>query len=298
MFDVIIVGAGPAGLSAALILGRCRRKVLVCDNGKPRNFVSKRVGGFLTRDGMPPAELRQVGREQLASYDSVEVRDITVVDAACREGGFTVELEDGTRLGARKLLLAAGVVDDLPDIEGAEAFYGRGVHHCPYCDGWEVRDQPLAVYGGGEPAKAMALELTMWSRDLVICAHGPAEFSEEDRGQLTRAGIGIREERIIALEGDAGELERIRFDGGEALPRRALFFPSRGRQRCDLAERLGCNITEKGAVETGKFEKTHVDGVYVAGDASRNVQLVVIAAAEGATAAFAINSELVKEDLA
>ena len=122
MFDVIIVGAGPAGLSAALILGRCRRKVLVCDNGKPRNWVSKRVDGFLTRDGMPRAELRRVGREQLAAYDSVEVRDITVVDAQCREGGFTVELEDGTRLGARKLLLAAGVVDDLPEIEGAEAF--------------------------------------------------------------------------------------------------------------------------------------------------------------------------------
>ena len=122
------------------------------------------------------------------------------------------------------------------------------------------------------------------------------EFSDQDREQLARAGIGIREERISRLEGDAGELERIRFASGEALPVRALFFPSRGRQRCDLAERLGCNMTEKGMVDTGKFETT-VRGVYVAGDASRNVQLVVIAAAEGATAAFAINTELVKEDL-
>ena len=146
-------------------------------------------------------------------------------------------------------------------------------------------------------AKAMALELTMWSRDLVICANGTAEFSEEDRALLDRARIGIREERIVGLEGDEGELERIRFDSGEALSRRALFFPSRGRQRCDLAERLGCDMTEKGMIETGKFEKTQVDGVYVAGDASRNVQLVVIAAAEGATAAFAINAEFVKEDI-
>jgi thioredoxin reductase len=297
MFDVIIVGAGPAGLSAALILGRCRRKVLVCDNGEPRNSVSKRVSGFLTRDGMPPAELRRVGREQLAAYDSVEIRDIPVVDAQCRDSGFEVALQDGARLGTRKLLLAAGVVDDLPDIEGAEAFYGRGLYHCPYCDGWEVRDQPLAVYGGDESAKTMALELTMWSRELVLCANGAAKFSDEDRAQLARAGIQIREERISRLEGDAGELERIRFASGEALPRRALFFPSRGRQRCDIAERLGCNMTQKGIVETGKFETTAVRGVYVAGDASRNVQLVVIAAAEGATAAFAINTELVKEDL-
>jgi thioredoxin reductase len=297
MFDVIIVGAGPAGLSAALILGRCRRKVLVCDNGKPRNWVSQRVTGFLTCDGMSPAELRRVGREQLAPYDSVEIRDITVVDAECRDYGFDVELEDGTRLTTRKLLLATGVIDDLPPIEGAEGFYGRGLHHCPYCDGWEMRDQPLAVYGGGEPAKGMALELTMWSRQLVVCADGAAEFSDQGREQLARADIGIREERIRRLEGDAGELERIRFASGEALPVRALFFPSRGRQRCDLAERLGCNITEKGMVDTGKFETTAIRGVYVAGDASRNVQLVVIAAAEGATAAFAINTELVNEDL-
>jgi thioredoxin reductase len=296
MFDVIIVGAGPAGLSAALILGRCRRKVLVCDNGQPRNHVSKRVSGFLTRDGMPPADLRRIGREQLAAYDSVEIREVTVIHAECRDHGFEVELDDQTRLAARKLLLATGVIDDLPPVEGAEAFYGRGVHHCPYCDGWELRDQPLAIYGGGEPAKAMALELTMWSRDLAICADGPAEFSNEDKAQLTRAGIIRREERISRLEGDGGELERIRFETGEALARRALFFPSRGRQRCDVAERLGCPITEKGMIETGKFEKTPVRGVYVAGDASRNVQLVVMAAAEGATAAFAINTELVKED--
>jgi thioredoxin reductase len=297
MLDVVIVGAGPAGLSAALVLGRCRRKVLVCDNGKPRNWVSKRVSGFLTCDGMSPAELRRAGREQLALYDGVEIRDLTVVDAQCRDFGFEVELEDGKRLTTRKLLLATGMIDDLPPIEGAEAFYGRGLHHCPYCDGWELRDQPLAVYGGGAPAMGMALELTMWSRELVVCANGAVEFSDGDRQQLARAGIGIREERISRLEGDSGELERIRFASGEALPVRALFFPSRGRQRCDLAERLGCNMTEKGMVDTGKFETTAVRGVYVAGDASRNVQLVVIAAAEGATAAFAINTELVKEDL-
>src|SRR5512147_1377183 len=189
MLDVVIVGAGPAGLSAALILGRCRRKVLVCDNGKPRNSVSKRVRGFLTRDGMPPAELRRVGREQLALYDSVEIRDVTVIDVQCRDYGFDVELEDGTRIHARKLLLATGVIDDLPPIEGAEAFYGHGVHHCPYCDGWEARDRRLAAYRRG--AAGMALELTVWSRDIVLCTDGPAELTEQQRAQLARAKIPV-----------------------------------------------------------------------------------------------------------
>ena len=217
MLDVIIVGAGPAGLSAALILGRCRRKVLVCDNGKPRNRVSKRVSGFLTRDGMPPAELRRVGREQLALYDSVEIRDITVVDARCRDYGFEVELEDGTRLTTRKLLLATGVIDDLPPIEGAEAFYGRGLHHCPYCDGWELRDQPLAVYGGGASAKGMALELTMWSRDLALCANGAAEFPTRIASSLhTPASASTR-------SGSAGS-KAIRANSSESASIRAKYF--------------------------------------------------------------------------
>lgn len=298
MYDAIIVGAGPAGLSAALILGRCRRRVLVCDAGHPRNTASQALNGFLTRDGIKPLELRRIGREQLRVYETVEIRDLQVADAKCLDNGqFEVTMADGTLLRTRKLLLATGVVDQLPDLAGFEEFYGRSVFHCPYCDGWEIRDQPLAIYGRGQHRKGLALELTAWSRDLVLCTDGPAELSSVDQERLARNDIRVREERILSLEGNNGVLQHVRFATGEALARRAMFFSTGNHQGSDLARKLGCEFTAKGAVNTGEYEATNIPGLYVAGDASRFVQLTIVAAAEGAEAAFAINTQLLKEDL-
>jgi thioredoxin reductase len=297
-FDAVIVGAGPAGLSAALILGRCRRRVLVCDAGRPRNAVSRALHGFLTRDGIDPAELRRVGRDELRRYPTVEVRDIEVVDGKCETHGFAVTLSDGTTLSSRTLLLATGVVDLLPQIEGFQAFYGRSVFHCPYCDGWEVRDQPLAIYGSGEHGTGLALELTAWSADLVLCTDGASALSGHDAERLARHGIGLREEPIARLEGRDGILERIVFATGDVLERRAMFFGTGEHQGSNLAARLGCAFTAKGAVQTGDYEITNISGLYVAGDASRFVQLAIVAAAEGAAAAFAMNTAMLKEDLA
>lgn len=296
MYDVIIVGAGPAGLSAALMLGRSRRRVLVCDSGRPRNAASRAMHGFLTRDGIPPAEFLKIARDQLRQYETIELRDAEVTHAECKEGRFHVTLQDGVRLAARKLLIATGVVDNLPAIPGFRELYGLGVFHCPYCDGWEVRDQPLAVYGRGGRGLGLSLELTGWSRDIVLCTDGPSELAADDVSRLTRNGIAVREERIERLEGTES-VERIVFANGEALVRRAVFFTTGQTQQSELARSLGCEISEKGTVRTGKYETTHLLGLYVAGDASRAVQWVVVAAAEGAEAAFAINTDLLKEDL-
>jgi thioredoxin reductase len=296
MYDVIIVGAGPAGLSAALILGRARRRVLVCDTGRPRNAASRAMHGYLTRDGMPPSEFLQTAREQMRQYETVEMRDIAVVHAECRDGTFHVTLQDGVRLAARKLLIATGVSDNVPSIPGFRELYGIGVFHCPYCDGWEVRDQPLAVYGRGARGLGLSLELTGWSRDIVLCTDGPSELAADDIARLTRNGVVVRDDRVARLEGTAA-LERIVFATGEPLPRRAVFFTTGQTQQSDLARTLGCEINEKGTVRTGKYEATHLSGLYVAGDASRAVQWVIVAAAEGAEAAFAINTDLLKEDL-
>src|SRR5512145_3259015 len=140
-YDVVIVGGGPAGLSAALMLGRCRRRVLVCDTGRPRNRASQSMHGYLTRDGVPPREFVAIAREQLKPYTTVELRDVEVADAECRDGRFVVTLDGGAEIWSRKLLLATGVVDNLPDVAGIGDLYGRSVFHCPYCDAWELRDQ-------------------------------------------------------------------------------------------------------------------------------------------------------------
>jgi thioredoxin reductase len=296
MYDVVIVGAGPAGLSAALMLGRSRRRVLVCDTGKPRNASSRAMHGFLTRDGIPPREFLTIARDQLRQYDTIELRDVEVTDATCHESRFHVTLAGGERFVSRKLLIATGVMDNLPDIPGFHELCGISVFHCPYCDGWEVRDQPIAIYGRGERGLGLSLELTGWTRDLVLCTDGPSELGDEDRARLDRNGISIREERVIRLE-SVERLERIVFASGDPLPRRALFFTTGQTQQSYLAHGLGCEINEKGTVRTGKYEATHLPGLYVAGDASRAVQWVVVAAAEGAEAAFAINTDLLKEDL-
>jgi thioredoxin reductase len=295
--DVVVVGAGPAGLSAALILGRCRRRVIVVDAGKPRNAGAQALHGFLTRDGTPPLELLRIGREQLKPYRTVSLLHGQVLDARSTRDGFSVRLDDGRRLASRCLLLATGVVDHVPRLEGIERFYGRSVFHCPYCDGWEVRDQPIAIHGRGRSGAGLALDLTAWSRHLTLCTNGAPRLSRMEQRRLDAQRIAVRSARILRLEGDNGMLSRIVFRDGSTLPCKAMFFSAPQHQRSDLAARLGCRFTRKGAVSTGWCESTNVRGLFVAGDASRNVQLAIIAAAEGAQAAFAINKSLLHEEL-
>jgi thioredoxin reductase len=295
-FDVIVVGAGPAGLSAALILGRCRRRVLVLDTNRPRNGASRALHGFLTRDGIPPGELRRIARRQLARYRTVTLTTKEATGARTIRDGFEVRVAGGARHRCRKLLLATGVVDDVPRVEGLLPLYGRSVFHCPYCDGWESRDRPLAVYSRGPNGVGLAIELKLWSRDIVLCTDG-AGLSPRHLARLKTNGIAWYRARIARLEGAGGQLRRIVFADGQTLARRAMFFSVRQRQACDLAGQFGCTFTRKGAVNTGRDGATEIAGLYVAGDASRDVQLAIIAAAEGTRAAFAINKALTIEDV-
>ncbi len=294
-YDAIIVGGGPAGLSAALVLGRCRRRVLVCDAGHPRNAASSGVHGCFTRDCIAPSELLRIGREQLAPY-GVEFRNAVVKQIAPRAGGFNVCLDDATELLARKILVATGVRDRLPEIEGLKEMFGKSVHHCPYCDGWEWRDQPVAVYAKKQTGFGMALALrTTWNEDVALLTDGPARLNSQQRDELRRFDIIVRQERILRLEGRDGMLEQVVFKKGEPLARRAIFLNTGFEQQCGLARDMGCLFTSKGVLRAGKNEETNIPGVYVAGDASRDVQMVIVAAAEGVKAAKAINEDLQRE---
>ena len=290
-YETIIVGAGPAGLNAALVLGRCMRRTLVCDTGQHRNESSHALHCFMSRDGIAPRELLSLGREQLQRYETVSLRHAVVSRIDRAAAGFTVTTDKAT-MQATTLLVATGVVDELPDIEGIRDFFGRSVHVCPYCDGWEHRNAPVAVFGNGDKGANFALLLRQWTDDLVLCTHGPAGISHEYWDRLRESGIPVREEKIARLEGKNGCLQSATFDDGTRLQRQALFFSTGQHPRSKLLAHIGCRYGEKGVVcdEDGQ---TSIPGLYVAGDVSRDVQLAIIAAAEGARAALAINRALV-----
>jgi thioredoxin reductase len=291
VLDVVVIGGGPAGLSAALVLGRCRRSVLVCDAGRPRNAVAVAVHGYLTRDGLAPSELLRLGREQLRPY-GVEFKEGTVTDVVGSGDAFEVVMETGERVPTRMVLMATGVRDHLPEVEGVEDCYGITVHHCPYCDGWETRGRSLAVIGHGAGGAGLALSLKTWSDRVTLCSNGRARIAAGHRAQLDAQGIAVVERPIARLDHVDGRVRAIVTRSGEPVPCDAVFFSTGQSPQCDLPRRLGCEFTRKGAVKTDHLGKTCVPGVYVVGDASHDVQFVIVAAAEGAKAAVGINKAL------
>jgi thioredoxin reductase len=271
--------------------------VLVCDDGHPRNEASQAIHCLLGREGITPRDLLATGKKELADYETVELRDARVISVIRADNQFAFACADGFSGNARKVLLTTGV-KDVPDLEGIAALYGRSVHHCPYCDGFEYCDQPIAVYGQGDKGAEFALMMQQWSADVILFTDGAAEISSKLRERLQSQAISVCAERIARLEGGPGHsLRLIRLQSGEAITRSALFFTTGCVQRSDLWASLGCTRDEKGGIITDPLtEESSSRGVFVAGDASRDVLLVAVAIAEGAKAGVAINRALLKED--
>ena len=291
MYDVIIVGGGPAGLSAALVLGRCRRRVLICDAGTPRNAASKALHGYLTRDGIAPLDLLRIGRDELSPY-GIEMRQALVTDVVRAGDGFDVIIGPSERVRAHSVLLATGIRDELPKVPGLAECYGTTVHHCPYCDGWEHREKALAVIGHGAGAAGLSLSLKTWSDRVALCTNGPPRLTRVQREQLAAQDVVVHEQRIAHVEHSDGRVGRIVLANEEPVPCESIFFAGPQAQQCDLPRRLGCEFTKKGTVKTNHLGETCVPGIFVVGDASRDVQFAIVAAAEGAKAGVAVNKVL------
>jgi thioredoxin reductase len=294
-WDVVIAGAGPAGLSAALILGRARRRVLLCDRGTPRSWASKEMHAYLGCDRISPQEFLARGRHEVRRYPHVRYLPQEVTGARRIAQGFEVRL-GARRVRCRKLLIATGLFDVIPRIPGIDELFGRSVFQCPYCDGWEMRDRRVLVYGRRERGFQMARAMTAWTADIVLCTDGAAGYSPQARRALARHDIRLMERRIVELRGVRGRLRSVHFSDGQQLARDAMFFDTPTHSQSPLAASLGCKFGRNGGVLCGQYEATNVPGVYVAGNIIRDVQLSIVAAAEGARAAFGINLALTRED--
>ncbi len=303
-YEVVIIGGGAAGLSAALVLTRARRHVAVVDAGQPRNAPAAHMQGFLGSDGLPPTELLAAGRREVAGYGG-ELLEGTVtglvaetvdVTGTSWRPGFRVTLADGRSLHARRVLVTTGLRDELPDIPGVHERWGRDLLHCPYCHGYEVRDQPLGVIGGTPEAMAHAHLIRQWSEDVVYFAHHQV-LSDLDREQLVARAIGIVEEPVARLVTEDDRLTGIELASGRVVPRAAVFVRPRFVAHDTLLTGLGCLTHESGWVAADPTGRTSVPGVWAAGNAVNPRAQVITAAGEGSAAAIALNNDLVEEDL-
>ncbi|GAA1915565.1 NAD(P)/FAD-dependent oxidoreductase [Nocardioides marmoribigeumensis] len=294
-YDVVVVGGGAAGLSAALVLSRARRSVAVVDAGHPRNEPAAHMQGFLSRDGMPPAELLAVGRAEIQSYGA-QVVPGTVSAVTAHDGGFEVTLSGGGSLRARRLLVATGLRDELPAVPGVRERFGRDVLHCPYCHGWEVRDQRLAVLGGTPGAVDHALLLRQWSADLVLLPHDDV-VGDLDRARLAARGVEVVDGPVarVVVAGDA--VRGLELADGRTIERDAVFVRPRFHPHDGLLRDLGCAVDEQGWVVVDGTGRTSVPGVWAAGNAVDPRAQVVTAAGQGSAAAIALNADLVADDV-
>lgn len=303
-YDVVIVGGGAAGLSAALVLGRARRRVLVVDAGSPRNAPAAHMQGFLSRDGMPPSELLAVGREEIATY-GVELINDTVTSLEQTSGGdvcspievaYRLQLASGSAVDARRLLVTTGVSDDLPDLPGIRERWGRDLLHCPYCHGWEVRDEPLGVLGTIPGSIQHALLIRQWSDDVVFFAH-TYDLIDAERRQLDARGVTVVSGEVARLVVEDDRLTGVALTDGRIVARTAVFVrPGIHPHPDGLLAGLGCRYDDTGFVTTDSTGRTSNSGVWAAGNVADPRAQVITAAGAGSAAAIAINNDLVRAD--
>lgn len=295
-FDVIIIGGSYAGLSAALTLGRSLRKVLVIDNQKPCNAQTPHSHNFLTHDGEKPADISKQARLEIAKYNNISFLDTQAISAHKKDEDFIVKVENGTIFSTRKILLSTGLKDIMPDIKGFSNCWGISVLHCPYCHGYEVRNEKIGLLMNGDPAFDMAKNLNNWNKELVILTNGKAQFTEEQMIKLKVNSIEIIEDEITEIEHENGELKNIVFKSRNKLPLVVIYAKPEIEQKGDLFEQLNCKLTDNKTVKIDEFNRTTTAGVYAAGDCASLFRSLAPVTAAGTMAAIMLNKEMINED--
>ncbi|MEK4273955.1 NAD(P)/FAD-dependent oxidoreductase [Paenibacillus sp. FSL R7-0026] len=292
LLDVLIIGGGPAGLNAALVLGRARKNVVVIDDETPRNWVTRETHGFVTRDGASPREFRKAAKEQIAAYPSVQFASDTATAITGSDGDFVVKTTQGASYRTKKILFAVGKKDLPLDINGLTEVYGKSAFVCPYCDGWELRDQALVIIVSGDKALHMAKVISGWTERYTICTNGSDSLTDEQREELKQHHVTVFDAPIQSINSEEGMVQQVVLNDGTAIPCTGVFFQPKLFTGSELPKAIGCEITESGTVIVDASGKTSVAGVYSAGDAASEMYQAITAASLGALSAVSINNEL------
>ncbi|MEO2213423.1 NAD(P)/FAD-dependent oxidoreductase [Paenibacillus polymyxa] len=292
LLDVLIIGGGPAGLNAALVLGRARKNVVVIDDETPRNWVTRETHGFVTRDGASPREFRKAAKEQIAAYPSVQFASDTATAITGSDGDFVVKTTQGASYHTKKILFAVGKKDLPLDINGLTEVYGKSAFVCPYCDGWELRDQSLVIIVSGDKALHMAKVISGWTERYTICTNGSDSLTDEQREELKQHHVTVFDAPIQSINSEEGMVQQVVLNDGTAIPCTGVFFQPKLFTGSELPKAIGCEITESGTVIVDASGKTSVAGVYSAGDAASEMYQAITAASLGALSAVSINNEL------
>lgn len=293
-YDVVIVGGGPAGLAAALALGRARKRVLLCDSGPRRNAAAEQIHNFVTRDGTPPEEFRSIARAQLAAYPSVEVQDTRVERVSGRKGAFELTIAGGTA-EARRVVLCVGMIDEMLPIEGFEELWGHAIFQCPYCHGWEVKERPWGYIAPDPSMLHFAVMLRGWSEDVTVFTQGAFDIDPQKRAHLEAAGVRVEASPILRLKARGHTLDGVELSSGAVVRIEALFVHPPQRH-VDLVASLDLALDADGLVKVDPMTReTSLPGIYAAGDLASRAQAAILAAAAGTQAAGALNHELTAE---
>lgn len=295
-FDVIIVGGSYSGLSAAMSLGRSLRQVLVIDSGLPCNRQTPYSHNFITQDGEKPAVISAKAKLQVDLYKTVHFYNGLAVEAVKRDNGFEISTESGEVFSSRKVLFATGVKDLLPEIKGFEDCWGISVLHCPYCHGYEVRNEKTAIIANGEMAFEYAKLISNWTKDLRLCTNGKSTLTLEQIDALKKHGVSVFEDEIEAFEHTNGYVEYIIFKNGEKTAVKAVYAKPPLEQHCSLPIILGCDLNEQGLLKVDAMQKTNIAGIYASGDCTVQMRSVAMAVSTGSFAGAVINKELIDED--